>query len=138
MLNEQNYERESWLDQIAENSARQAFSWESYESTGLGVCEFEDAIDFGLTFIEKPFISYGYNVENADELDELPRSTGGVYKWKQDGRGFYIGAHVFVVVDLFSDSVAPTPMFAEVPVVTHHFTFTAVAIKDIGADAFRD
>ncbi len=132
MLLEYFIERDRWEGQTRENAARQAFSWGTFDSTGFGELPYPEQLDFGVTFIHEPYVSYGFSVEQAAALDELPTSAGGVFKWRQDGRGFYVGAHVYVVVDSFSHTYAVDPR------LVHHFSFTGIAIKDIGADQFRD
>ena len=60
-----------------ENRARLAWSWGRFDSTGSGSVEFEDAVDFGLTFIEQPYVSTGHSVD-TDELAELLGLDEGV------------------------------------------------------------
>lgn len=126
--------RDQWEQQTRENSARQAFAWGTFESTGWGEYAYEDVLDFGLVFLSQPIVSYSFSVD-GEGLDYLPLCAGGVYKWQRDERGFYLGAHVYVHVTLPDITLIDpeTP-----PLVTHHFLFTTIAIKDIGADEFRD
>lgn len=131
---EQHYlEREAWRQQVGENSARLAFAWGTGESAGAGGKAFDKVIDFGLAFAEKPMFSYGFEVLNmkdfdadSDEADDplIPVSTGFVFDWLTDGRGFYRGAQVGVMV------------YGETTVeIEHHFGFTGLAIKDLGSGA---
>ena len=129
--------REQFVSQHRENSARQAFAWGQFDSTGWGQLAYPDVLNFGLTFIDEPIVSYGFSVEEDEALDRLPLSTGGVFKWRRDGRGYYTGAHVYVVVDQFVQP-SETPDYSQLPTLIHSFLFTGIAIKDIGPDQFRD
>lgn len=126
---------------IKENTARLASAYSHYRSTGQGSIEFARRTDFGLTFIEKPFVSY-CAVVDLDDLAELldidggedtpmPLVSGMVTEFDIDERGFYIGAWTGARVYFpITDGVA---LDAAVK-VEHHFTFQAVAIKDVPLD----
>jgi hypothetical protein len=111
-------------------------------------------IDFGCTFIQKPWVSYGVecspeDVEeagfevsggsvggsNAGEYDapRMPLSMGYVTDWDLDNKDHYTGCWVAVYVQFpaftnSSGSAGPIPM-------THHFTFAGLALKDISDSA---
>lgn len=127
-------ERDRWEGQTRENAARQAFAWGTFDSTGYGTYAYPDVLDFGLTFIHEPIVTHSFSVD-GERLDHLPRAVGGVHRWQEDGRGYFRGAFVYVVVDLFEPELM-TPENS--PPVVHSFLFTGIAIKDIGADQFRD
>ncbi len=127
----------------AENAARHAFTFHRLESIGWGQIEFEDPLQFDLSFTRRPFMSYGYHVE-SDALIEYgyPHCAGLVTEWEQDAHGLYIGAWVAVSIQL---GVANYPLSQEVAqedwpayVVEHDFTFQAVAIKDLPLDDVED
>lgn len=124
----------------AENSARLAHAYAQFTTTGQGTQHYSKRIDFGLTFIEKPIVAYGsecdtdelaivLEVDSEEDPPELPLSSGFVTQWDQDERDFYVGCWIAVkvayvtTVDLIPADAAPT--------VSHHFTFSAVAIKDV-------
>ena len=126
---------------IRENSARLASAYAQYKSTGQGSIEFGKRVDFGLTFVERPFVAYGA-VCDLDELGELlnlpssespsiPLCTGMVTEWDRDDRGFYVGA--WVGCRVFFMPTDRVPLDAQV-VVRHHFSFQAIAIKDVPID----
>jgi hypothetical protein len=129
-------ERESWRAQVNENSARLAYAWGVTTTTGVGSLAHEDEIDFGLTFIEQPMVSYGTVVTNqiewepddTDSLLQMPGATGFVFSWRQDPRGFYVGAHVGVTVTGGELDVE----------LEHHFTFMGIAMKDVTSGAKLD
>lgn len=124
--------------QTRENSARLAQAYAVFRTTGQGTQQWSERVDFGLTFIEKPVISYASSVD-IDELADLmgledtlsvplPTCAGFVVTWDQDERDFYTGCWVAVRVAFPSlDFVDPTLM----PEVEHHFTFAAIGMKDI-------
>lgn len=126
-----------------ENSARLAAAYGAYESTGQGSIVFERRTNFGLTFIEKPFVSYG-SIIDLDALGELldipdtddvpiPLVTGVVIEWDLNDLGHYVGAWVGARVHFPSDLLVPVDPEVKV-VVEHHFTFQAIAIKDVPID----
>lgn len=132
--------RRGEIERHRENSARLAQVFQRFETTGQGSVEFEERVDFGLTFIEEPYMNYGAQVDIealqdllglAPEVQpSLPLSSGMVTAWDQDDRDFYTGAWVAVTV-FFPDILVPpdTPVY-----MSHHFTFTAIAMKDVPVD----
>ena len=126
-----------------ENSARLAQAYCVFVTTGQGSIQYEERVDFGLTFIEQPVVAYGSYFdldELANELDvedtdtvPLPSLTGLVLEWDQDDRGFYVGCWVGARVYFAPDAgvgMAVVPAEAT-PEIKHHFTFSAIAMKDI-------
>lgn len=128
-------------DRNRENSARLAKAFAKFHSTGQGSIEFEDHVDFGLTFIEEPYVTYGSTIDldglgelldtEPGETPPLPLASGMVTEWDQDDRDFYVGCWTAVRITFQpADAVDPA---LEVE-MEHHFTFTAVAIKDVPLD----
>ena len=125
-----------------ENRGRLATAHARFETTGTGSTQFEDSVEFGLTFIERPFVSMGYTIDidalaealGIDEEDSevpLPQVTSYVVEWDQDERGFFTGAWCAAVVAFAPDVVLPEGFLVA---VNHHFTFAATAIKDVPVD----
>lgn len=140
--------RRAEVERHQENAARFAEAFGKYRSTGQGSIEFESRIDFGLTFIEEPYMSYGCVIdidELADKLGDdpattgrtppLPICTGYVTDWDRDENDFYTGAWVGVRVWFpYESEVSPSE-----PVrIVHHFSFKAVAMKDVPLDLRGD
>lgn len=132
------------VERHRENSARLAQAFAKFESSGQGFIEFEERVDFGLTFIEEPYVTYGAQMDldafeelldreaDADtDLPPVPMMSGIVTAWDQDNRGFYVGA--WVGARVYCPPEDAVPVLLE-PVVSHHYTFTAVAIKDVPVD----
>ena len=127
-----------------ENRARLAHAYARFATEGVGSAQFEDVVDFGLTFIEKPFVAVGAEVDldalaealGLDEEDEaipMPHVSSYVVEWDRDERGFYVGAWCAGVVTFPTGSATvPADFVLE---VTHNFTFSGVALKDIPIDA---
>lgn len=121
----------------AENGARMAQAYAVFTTTGQGTSQYEQRVSFGLTFIEKPVISYASMCdmeELADVLEVdaedavLPVCAGYVTEWDQDERDFYTGCWLAARVTFPSaDAIDPEAM----PVIEHHFTFSATGMKDI-------
>lgn len=132
--------REAEIARNKENKARLAGVYAEFDTEGMGTVEFSDRINFGLRFVQKPFPAYAAEidpdlvrdaVEDEDDGDVLlPQTSGFVTEWDRDEKGHYVGAWVAVAVT-YPDSI---PVDAQIP-VTHYFTFTAVAIKEIPVDA---
>jgi hypothetical protein len=144
LLDELDARRER-TQQDHENSSRLAQSYAEITTEGAGTTHIEKRIDFGLTFIEKPAVTYACEIDLdkladaediADSGDvELPTCTGFVIDWDRDERDFYLGAWVSITVyfpSSISGSGATLP--AGVPEIIHHFTFAAVAMKDLPVD----
>jgi len=131
--------RRAETDRHAENSGRVAEAFARFTSTAQGSIEFGDRVDFGLTFIEEPYMSYGGKID-LDDLDDIlgndpssltppmPISSGYVTDWDRDDRGFYVGAWVGVRIWYpYEANVAPEVQFS----MDHHYSFKAVAFKDV-------
>ena len=126
---------------IKENTARLASAYSGYESNGQGAIEFERRTDFGLTFIERPFVSYAAIIDldalgdvlNIDGglVTPMPLVSGFVTEFDIDDRGFYVGA--WVGARVYFPTTDAVPLDAVVT-VEHHFTFQAIAIKDVPLD----
>lgn len=130
-----------------ENSARLAQSYATFITTGVGSMQHEDRISFGTTFIERPFVSHAAVIDTEqvrdqmqrnEEQDEfpLPLVTGYVTEWDEDERGFYIGCwlavRVFYSLEDLTVESEELPVYLDPKIeVEHHFTFAAIAMKDI-------
>lgn len=136
---EDEYHRQE-LDRHRENRARLAQAYADFTTNGQGSIEFGKRIDFGLTFIERPYVSYGaeLDIEALEDLvgkdsednlvPPLPLTMGYVTEWDRDDRDFYIGCWVAARINF------PVTPYVDVKVavpVVHHFTFAAIAYKDI-------
>lgn len=111
--------RRGHIEQLRQNTSRQATSFNTAISEGSGMMRLADTMEFFCTFIHQPTVSYGYSVLNGGlDDDDMPASTGGVFRWKRDTRGFYVSCNVFVVVTSAKDFT-----------LQHDFTFTGIAMK---------
>lgn len=133
--------RQALREATAENSARHAAVFGFVDTTGWGEFDIPDEITFDLSFVEEPNVAYGYaciaDDQGAGDLTDTryPRGWGFVTKWTISDRGLYTGCFVSLIVDTMgAEQVAPS---ASEPgyIIRHSFTFTAVALKDIGASA---
>jgi hypothetical protein len=126
----------------AENKGRLAFASGRMQSSGQGTFEFEDVISFGLTFVERPFIATGFQID-MDQAREalgvgdgdlhLPQVTAYVTDWDMTDKEHYVGAWVAVTVTHPPIELADYRVDAQVK-IWHDFTFSAIAIKDIPTD----
>lgn len=130
--------RRRYADQVRENSARIAQQFATFDTTGQGSVAFEDKVDFQITFIEKPLLAYGCELDldylaevqdvEAGEMPALPICCGFVTEWDTDHRGFYTGAWCAVKVYFPPEDLVDVTLEVE---MTHNFTFAAVALKDV-------
>lgn len=124
-----------------ENRARLASAYGVYTTTGQGSVQFKTMYEFGLTFVEQPRMHYGAVIDLddlGDKLDHepgecppLPHCTGIVADWEVDHRGFYVGAWLAAKVSFPIEDLVPVTLQVE---VTHHFTFSGIAMKDVPGD----
>lgn len=126
----QSFEQQRWtVEQHKENRARYASAYCRFNSTGWGEIAFPKCFEFGLTFTERPYVSYACSLDGDQLVDtRFPRSQGGVYKWKQDSRGFYTGAWCYAVVETQSPYIPTTeaePKYS----LEHDYTFNGLAFK---------
>lgn len=109
------------LEQVWENTARQAWSYASLTTTGVGEIQHPTVVRFDCTFIEQPKVAHGFSLDGDTLVDgSFPTVSAGVWKWWQDKRGFYLGAYVFFVVTGVASYA-----------IQHDFTFSGIAIKDL-------
>lgn len=127
-------QRRGQLDAIRENTARLATAQMTFATHGWGEFKLPEVAYFGVTFIERPLVSYGVSVD-GDALvpTRFPRVTAGVYKWLQDVKGFYTGAWVFFVVDTQSLFIPTTVTTDPGYDLIHDFQFTGIAAKILPA-----
>lgn len=132
--------RQDDLARHRENHGRMASASTVVNTTGVGVIEFDDPIEFGLIFVDQPRVHYGSFVD-ADDLRNvaelgpndplpLPRVSGSVVAWDQDENDHYVGA--WVAVSITSDLVDIDQLDAIG--VSHHFDFHGVALKVVPVD----
>lgn len=120
--------RRQLLGQIAENSSRLAFSFARYDTTGWGEMRCATAIEFDCVFRERPFVSSSSEIDESTLVaGQFPRVTSGVCAWIRNSKGFYTGAWVYVVVDPGDKTAQTIPNY----VMSHHFIFAGIAIKDL-------
>lgn len=88
-----------YLDQVYENSSREAVATLTYDSRGQGE-GLSPAVVFGITFTTVPSITTGVELLAGNLVPgKFPNVSVGVYRWTQDSRGLYVGARLFFVVD---------------------------------------
>ncbi len=123
-----------------QNAARHAFAFHRVETTGWGQIEFDQALEFDLSFTQRPFVAYSYYVESDALVDYgYPHCAGFVTEWHRDTHGLYIGAWVAVSIQLGVSNYdyfkinKPATGWPDY-IIEHDFTFQAVAIKDLPLD----
>ncbi len=145
------WQRETDLARDAANKGGPAAAFSFAVTRGEGAFSIARRIDFGLTFIEEPFMAYGCVIDIDDVIDagftepddpggpadsgvrripQLPTCTGYVTDWDKDEQDNWIGAWVAVQVNYPIEDDPPAEGYGSFP-IRHHFTFQAVAIKDL-------
>jgi hypothetical protein len=121
--------RRAALSRNAENKARMAFSSGTFALSGEGLAEFEDAIEFGLAYLERPFVMTGITLEwdLGDFPDGTlpPHVTGYVFDWEVNEFGHYTGAWCAARIE-WGGVVVPEDFEFEID-----FTFKGIAMKDV-------
>jgi hypothetical protein len=121
-----------YLRRNAENATRHGYAYGKFNSTGWGEFAFPDCFEFGLTYTEEPYVAHSYSLDGATLVNtRFPRAFGGVYAWKQNNRGFYVGAWCFAVVDTRSPYIRTTVTKDPGYTLTHYFNFAGMAMKDL-------
>lgn len=120
------------------NAGTNTGAFAKFSSVGQGPFEFEEMVEFAVTYIEEPFMSYGSGIDvddlrdlldyDDDEVPPFPVCTGFVTNWTQDQNDYYVGAHVGVRVTFPTDIPVSTDVDVE---VTHYFRFEGIALKGL-------
>lgn len=125
------------LEQIRENSARQAISFVRVRSKGVGDQLLNSPVEFDTPFFHEPAVTSGFHLEVRPPAEyTLPRVSCGVYRWVRTPRGFYTGAFVYFAVDLErrDETAVIADDVANVAIV-HHLQFTGISYKPLGGQA---
>lgn len=133
----------SQAEQTAENTARTAWSWGSFDTTGSGEIVLATPQAFTCTFIYEPDIAHGFSIDPSTppKAGRFPRVSAGVSGWVKNSQGFFTGAYVFFAIDTSGPDVDPGPSTTggvnslnDPPpsyLLHHTFTFSGVALKDL-------
>ena len=125
-------QREGWKSQVAENSARLAFAYGRAETTGWGELKISECLLFDCSFIKQPFVAYSFSLDGDTLVNtRYPICSGGVVKWRTNLRGMFIGAWVMVTVQDRNPYINPTTLVHPNYAISHDFTFSGIAMKDI-------
>lgn len=117
------------VEQTRENSARHAICYTQVATLGMGEVLVETVLPFDCTFVEQPRVAYGFSLDGDLLVDgNFPSSSGGVWKWQQDHREYYLGAYVYFVISGGDGNLD----------LIHDFTFTGIAIKDLPEHLLED
>lgn len=121
-----------------ENRGRLGHAYARFTTTGVGTFEFEDRVEFGMTFVERPFIATGYQID-VDAAEEAAGTSASVYRlplvtsyiteWDLTDRDHYIGCWVATVIYL-PDYEGASPQVR----LHHDFTWSGIALKDVPSD----
>ena len=115
----------------AQNAARLAWSYGKATSTGWGEFRIPTMIEFDVSFVEEPFVSYS-NYVSSDQLVDtrFPRCWAGVYRWNIV-QGRWTGAWVYLVVETQGVQLTTTVVADPGYYIEHHFSFAGIALKDV-------
>lgn len=86
-------------DMYIAQGARVGRSTHRVFTKGRGDIRIAQPVNFSLTFAEEPIFTAGLALHTGSLVDHLyPLATVGVYQWKKDSRGMYIGAYIWASV----------------------------------------
>lgn len=97
-------------DRTADNSGRFATTYAHADTVGAGELLLPDAALFGLRYLSKPGVAYGFEVDPTTPpvVGRFPRADGFVYGWETDEAGYYVGAYLGLAItsnpDVLTDS----------------------------------
>lgn len=91
---------QSTRDMLLAQGARVGKSTHKVFTKGRGDLRIAQPVNFALTFCEEPVFTAGLVLKSGQSLIEhlYPMASVGVYKWKQDSRGMYVGAYIWASV----------------------------------------
>lgn len=132
----------------AENRTRPASVECTYTSTGFGQHRIKTPVIFPVIFSSEPHFTTGSGTIKSAGGGWFhdPIGTAGVWQWEVDARGYFLGAHLWVRVDIYptTKSLSGTSSIAQqrqaqqerlkglaAIKTVHYLTFTGRAIKDI-------
>jgi hypothetical protein len=86
-------------EMLLAQGARVGRSKHKVRTKGRGDLRIASPVNFALTFVEEPIFTSGVALTGGNLVEHLyPLATVGVYQWKRDSRGMYVGAYVWVSV----------------------------------------
>lgn len=111
----------NWRDAVNSSGAAPQTAGTTISTTGVGTFNQPDAFMFGYSFLNKPIMTYGCELDNYDPTNgQAIVSQGFTYGWITDDQGLYTGAYIGVRV--LEGAVGA--------VATHDFHFREMAVKD--------
>jgi hypothetical protein len=123
-----------------ENSTRAAVVEVRYISRGTGQHRITKPLTFTTSFIDEPRLTTGTGVVKNPDPDNWndPIGAGGVYMWAKDSKGLYVGALVYVRVDMYAKDPFNTDDPPRAVRTCHYFTFSGIGVKDIPTSDVTD
>lgn len=115
-----------------QNSARLAFFRHTHGTNGVGPVRMEEPILFDIPFLERPSFTQGALVKAAPDVNiwHMPVGTAGVWQWRRNIKGHYLGAFMYFEVRMETRSGA---VLNYPPVeMLHDLVFTGIAYKNLG------
>ena len=114
-------DRRAFIGAVGENSGGPAYLALQFATYGSGEVRHPELLHFGLGFVKRPAVSYGFSLRMS-RLPErgFPRCGGGIWKWRKNLLGLYVGAYAFVTVECDAELG-----------VTHSFGFSGMALKSV-------
>lgn len=121
------------------NRGRQATVEITYTSTGSGQRRNKSPLIFPVLFRTEPHLTTGCaTIKNPEpKIWHDPIGHCGVYAWKRDGKGYYLGAWIWTRVEVYPlDDTTFDPPPASMS-TQHYLTFSAEGLKDPAADGAK-
>jgi hypothetical protein len=119
---------------LKENSTRAALVEATVISHGTGQVRLKSPVTFTTLFRSEPHFTFGSGViVNPDAKNwNDPVGSAGVYRWAVDDNNFFVGAYVWVRVDVDAINESVSGINPPAGIKTQHYlTFSGMGIKNI-------
>lgn len=120
-----------------DNSSRAAYAEMTYIVQGTGQRRITKPLEFPVVFRSEPHVTMGFSVIRNPDSDGWhdPIASIGIYAWKRNKRGLYLGAFIYVRVD--ADPVSsviegPPPNDFRTQI---YLTFSGKAVKNVASSS---
>jgi hypothetical protein len=115
-----------------QNSGRLALYRHTHATRGVGPVRLDEPILFDVPFLERPLFTQGAGVKVAPDMAvwHLPVGVAGIWQWRRNVKGHYIGAYLYfeVRMETRDGSVQNYPHVEMI----HDLMFSGIAYKDLG------
>lgn len=130
------------------NAGRTGRSRHKLTTGGAGELRLTLPLTFQLTFLDEPLFTTGVTLAGGNLASgAFPLVSAGVWRWWRDGRGYYVGAFLWLSVgfapthvqnDLNLTQATAQARALQGLKLQHHLCFEGTAIRDVSYDAIME